>query len=98
MVAEVLSGCHGTGITAEGAVSKDGITTKSHLLQSVKSWNSQIEWSIIQSFQIIALCQDCGLPPAIFRSHVVPYLDRDWCYAETLLDDRVARVKMARHE
>jgi hypothetical protein len=49
-------------------------------------------WTMAIKTPIIALCQDCGLPPAIFRSHVVPYLDRDWCYAETLLDDRVARV------
>ena len=86
MVAEVLSGCHGTGVTAEVAVSKDGIRTKSQLLQGVKSWNPQIDWSFPPTWKVgVALCQDCGLPPAIFRSHVVPYLDRDWFYAETLL-------------
>jgi len=86
MVAEVLSGCHGTGVTAEVAVSKDGIRTKSQLLQGVKSWNPQIDWSFPPMWKVgVALCQDSGLPPAIFRSHVVPYLDRDWFYAEPLL-------------
>jgi hypothetical protein len=99
MVAEVHFCFQATGITAEVAVSKDGITTKAQLLQSVQSWNRQIDWSFPPTWKVgVALCQDCGLPRAIFRSHVVPYLDQDWFYAETLLDDRVARVKMVQHE
>jgi len=90
MVVEVFSDSRETFATSEVATNNGGIMKKSQLFQRVKSWDQRIDWSFPPTWKVgVALCQDCGLPPAIFRSHVVPYLDRDWFYAPALLAPRV---------
>jgi ankyrin repeat protein len=60
----------------------DESRTKSQLIDSVKSWNPEIDWSFPPTWKVaVALCGDCGLPSAIFRAHVVPFLDRDWFFS-----------------
>ena len=41
----------------------DESRTKSQLIDSVKSWNPQIDWSFPPTWKVaVALCGDCGLP------------------------------------
>ena len=56
-------------------------TTKSEIIDSIKSWNQHIDWSFPPTWKVaVALCGNCGLPSDIFRLHVVPFLDRGWFY------------------
>ncbi|KAL3811171.1 hypothetical protein ACHAXA_002735 [Cyclostephanos tholiformis] len=86
MVAEVLSSSEMTTTMPDNATRDYSAMTKSQLMQMAKSWNRRIDWSFPPTWKVgVALCQNCGLPPAIFRTHVVPYLDRDWFYDPKLL-------------
>ena len=56
-------------------------TTKSEIIDSIKSWNQHIDWSFPPTWKVaVALCGNCGLLSDIFRLRVVPFLDRDWFY------------------
>ncbi|KAL7529315.1 hypothetical protein ACHAXR_002893 [Thalassiosira sp. AJA248-18] len=57
------------------------LKSRKQLIQRVKSWHTQIDWSFPPTWKVgVILCQNCGLPPDIFRSYVVPFLDRDCFY------------------
>lgn len=49
------------------------------------SWSREKDWSFPPTWQVgVVLCQNCGLPPEIFRTYVVPYLSRDWFYTRSV--------------
>ena len=53
---------------------------------SAKSWNPHVDWSFPPTWKVgMILCQNCGLPADIFRSHIVPFLSRDWFYSKRQL-------------
>ena len=54
----------------------------SQVLQSIQSWNEEIDWSFPPTWKVaVILCRNCGLPEDIFRN-VVPFLSRDWFYTK----------------
>jgi len=57
-------------------------SNRKKLMRSAISWSSRTDWSFPPTWKVgVTLCRNCGLPPDIFRSYVVPFLDRDWFYA-----------------
>lgn len=65
--------------------SNTSLNTPSHAkaLQRIKSWNKSIDWSFPPTWKVsVTLCQNCGLPPDIFRENVVPFLSRAWFFTQ----------------
>ena len=84
MVGTLLLASRGKSFQEVVTIVRD--TTAKSLIQNVKSWSQEIDWSFPPTWKVcVALCQNCGLSPEIFRSYVVPYLDRDWFYTDKSL-------------
>lgn len=58
--------------------------------QRAASWAPELNWSFPPTWRVaVGLCRCCGLPGAVFREHVVPFLSRDWFYSPEQLDGPV---------
>ena len=50
-------------------------------IENVDTWSEALDWSFPPMWKnVVRLCGFCGLPEGVFKSHLVPFLPRNWFY------------------